>query len=110
MWTRAATRAQSERLAEAYNRSTKNHRSAPVADVVELDVETAPATGKPCGRPYEAEKNFRVAEATALRLVPYHRWDNRDPATTRAWLPVMTDPAFSGGTRCGWCAVVHDCP
>ncbi|AWS43811.1 hypothetical protein DKM19_23115 [Streptosporangium sp. 'caverna'] len=70
--------------------------------VVELDdAETAPAPGKPCGRPYEAEKNFRVAEATTLRLVPYHRRDNRDRATTRAWLPVMTDPAFSGGTRCG---------
>ncbi|MFG1706672.1 hypothetical protein ACFLIM_26135 [Nonomuraea sp. M3C6] len=65
-------------------------RSAPVErvedGVVELDVEAALVRGKPRGWPYGAEKDSRVAEAITLRLVPYHRWGNRGPATMRVWL------------------------
>ncbi|MFJ4845468.1 MULTISPECIES: glycoside hydrolase family 127 protein [unclassified Streptomyces] len=56
------------------------------AGLVELE---APATtvlpghrGWPYGEPPEAP-----GERTRVRLVPYHRWGNRGPATMRVWLP-----------------------
>ncbi|GIH25295.1 hypothetical protein Aph01nite_36050 [Acrocarpospora phusangensis] len=83
-------------------------RSAPAERVVdgavELDVEAAPLTPAPAAWPYTAEGNGSRAagdgEPFTLRLVPYHRWGNRGPATMRVWLPAANDSASSEGTRC----------
>ncbi|GAA0971529.1 glycoside hydrolase family 127 protein [Acrocarpospora macrocephala] len=45
-----------------------------VDGVVELDVQAA---------------TLGEAEELTLRLVPYHRWGNRGPATMRVWMPGM---------------------
>jgi uncharacterized protein len=40
------------------------------------------------GWPYYAEPDGRTGEGTRTRLIPYHRWANRGPATMRTWLPL----------------------
>lgn len=56
--------------------------------VVELEVEASLGAGDPRGWPYAAASDGRPSGAgVGLRLVPYHRWGNRGPATMRVWLP-----------------------
>ncbi|NUT41167.1 MAG: glycoside hydrolase family 127 protein [Thermoactinospora sp.] len=68
-------------------------RQAPPAEhevdgVVELEVEAGLVTPAPGGWPYESSPASPAAGGTTtLRLIPYHRWGNRGPATMRIWLP-----------------------
>ncbi|WP_336213769.1 glycoside hydrolase family 127 protein [Nonomuraea sp. LPB2021202275-12-8] len=64
---------------------------------VELEVEAVlgtpdsdawPYSSKAGGWPYQPQREPGTGTGTALRLVPYHRWGNRGPATMRVWLPV----------------------
>jgi uncharacterized protein len=38
--------------------------------------------------PYYAEPEEKEGERVRVRLIPYHQWANRGPATMRTWLPV----------------------
>ncbi|MEU7746165.1 beta-L-arabinofuranosidase domain-containing protein [Nonomuraea sp. NPDC049158] len=61
---------------------------APADPVVEIEVAVvlgAPATDD---WPYGPTPDAPEGAETVLRLVPYHRWGNRGPATMRVWLPV----------------------
>ncbi|MFI7705866.1 glycoside hydrolase family 127 protein [Nonomuraea sp. NPDC049480] len=58
--------------------------------VVELEVQASLGAGDPGGWPYGAAQDGRPSGAdVGLRLVPYHRWGNRGPATMRVWLPIL---------------------
>ncbi len=39
------------------------------------------------GWPYRAGRDEREVERARARLIPYHQWANRGPATMRVWLP-----------------------
>ncbi|WP_055479926.1 beta-L-arabinofuranosidase domain-containing protein [Sphaerimonospora mesophila] len=55
--------------------------------VVEVPAEIVPATGS--AWPYGPARPYAQAgERVTLRLLPYHRWGNRGPATMRVWLPL----------------------
>ncbi|MFI7634975.1 glycoside hydrolase family 127 protein [Nonomuraea sp. NPDC049400] len=57
--------------------------------VVELEVEASLGSGDGGGWPYAPASGGRASGADVrLRLVPYHRWGNRGPATMRVWLPI----------------------
>ncbi|MGP3931107.1 glycoside hydrolase family 127 protein [Nonomuraea sp. KM88] len=57
--------------------------------VVELEVAAALGSGGDGGWPYAPVAGGRAGGAdVTLRLVPYHRWGNRGPATMRVWLPI----------------------
>jgi DUF1680 family protein len=56
--------------------------------VVELEIPAVQAAPEADGWPYRAEPGPAGGAPTTLRLVPYHRWGNRGPATMRVWLPV----------------------
>lgn len=43
--------------------------------------------GAPGAWPYSPEPVVTEAERARVRLIPYHDWANRGPATMRAWLP-----------------------
>ncbi|WP_214321857.1 glycoside hydrolase family 127 protein [Nonomuraea sediminis] len=58
-----------------------------VDGVVELEVQARVRATAPGGWPYTAVQARDDGEDVALRLVPYHRWGNRGPATMRVWLP-----------------------
>ncbi|MEU8248756.1 beta-L-arabinofuranosidase domain-containing protein [Nonomuraea sp. NPDC048916] len=60
------------------------------AHEVAHEVEIAAVLGAPDadGWPYRTEPDPASGADTTLRLVPYHRWGNRGPATMRVWLPV----------------------
>ncbi|WP_049562525.1 glycoside hydrolase family 127 protein [Nonomuraea sp. SBT364] len=55
---------------------------------VELEIE---AVHSPPGDydawPYTTERESGGGTRAPLRLIPYHRWGNRGPATMRVWLP-----------------------
>jgi DUF1680 family protein len=68
--------------------------AGPSEGTVELEVEGVagspdsdawPYGSEPGGAPYRWPAG---GGGTALRLIPYHRWGNRGPATMRVWLPV----------------------
>ncbi|MDP4505971.1 glycoside hydrolase family 127 protein [Nonomuraea turcica] len=57
--------------------------------VVQLEVGASLGDSDGDGWPYSASQNGRVDASDArLRLIPYHRWGNRGPATMRVWLPI----------------------
>ncbi|TMR89929.1 glycoside hydrolase family 127 protein [Nonomuraea basaltis] len=57
--------------------------------VVELEVQASLGAGENGGWPYGSAQDGRPSGAdVGLRLVPYHRWGNRGPATMRVWLPI----------------------
>jgi uncharacterized protein len=66
-----------------------------VDGVVELDVEATFLHPPADGWPYTSSQTAENASASGppapvssgLRLMPYHRWGNRGPATMRVWLP-----------------------
>jgi hypothetical protein len=39
------------------------------------------------GWPYLAEPAVKAGNAVRVRLIPYHQWANRGPATMRTWIP-----------------------
>ena len=43
--------------------------------------------------PYYAEPDEKEGERVRVRLIPYHQWANRGPATMRTWLPVSKSRA-----------------
>ncbi|MFC4591695.1 glycoside hydrolase family 127 protein [Sphaerisporangium corydalis] len=57
-----------------------------------VEVEVEAVRGRPPGGAWPYTTGTRPAaepgEETRLRLVPYHGWGNRGPATMRVWLPV----------------------
>ncbi|MEV4802420.1 beta-L-arabinofuranosidase domain-containing protein [Nonomuraea sp. NPDC049421] len=59
--------------------------------VVELEVGAALGSGANGGWPYGAPSATGGGGDVRLRLVPYHRWGNRGPATMRVWLPTSGD-------------------
>ncbi|TDD12232.1 glycoside hydrolase family 127 protein [Nonomuraea deserti] len=60
-----------------------------VDGVVELEVAAALGSGGEGGWPYTPVAGGRAGGPdVTLRLVPYHRWGNRGPATMRVWLPI----------------------
>ncbi|MEU4234657.1 beta-L-arabinofuranosidase domain-containing protein [Nonomuraea sp. NPDC026600] len=62
--------------------------AGPAVDPV-VEVEVAVVLGAPeaNGWPYGTASDPVEGVDTVLRLVPYHRWGNRGPATMRVWLP-----------------------
>jgi hypothetical protein len=42
--------------------------------------------------PYHARPDGRRVEYARTRLIPYHQWANRGPATMRTWLPLAGRP------------------
>ncbi|MFI7125701.1 glycoside hydrolase family 127 protein [Nonomuraea sp. NPDC050153] len=57
--------------------------------VVELEVEASLGSGDGGGWPYAPASDGQPGGTDVrLRLVPYHRWGNRGPATMRVWLPI----------------------
>ncbi|WP_084958057.1 glycoside hydrolase family 127 protein [Thermoactinospora rubra] len=56
--------------------------------VVELEADAVLAQPGPDGWPYTREPVTPAAARARVRLVPYHRWGNRGPATMRVWLPL----------------------
>jgi DUF1680 family protein len=66
-------------------------------DSATLDVyRLAPA---PRAWPYHQERHGNEGERVRARLIPYHQWANRGPATMRVWLPIAI-PQGSPGERC----------
>ena len=75
------------------------------ADPESIDTSGGGATVDVCRRPrasagwlYHAEPEEKEGERVRARLIPYHQWGNRGPATMRIWLPITTrrasaDPA-----------------
>ncbi|MEV0384320.1 beta-L-arabinofuranosidase domain-containing protein [Nonomuraea sp. NPDC050643] len=59
-----------------------------VDGVVELEVTAVLGAGDNGGWPYGVEDAHGGGADVRLRLVPYHRWGNRGPATMRVWLPI----------------------
>jgi uncharacterized protein len=55
---------------------------------VELAVEGVLTSPDPAPWPYGPPRAQGSGTQAVLRLVPYHRWGNRGPATMRVWLPV----------------------
>jgi DUF1680 family protein len=53
-----------------------------------IDVRRRPSA--PEGWPYDAEPDEEEGERVRTRLIPYHQWANRGPATMRIWLPIST--------------------
>jgi DUF1680 family protein len=53
-----------------------------------IDVCRRPPTSE--GWPYQAEPDEKAGERVRTRLIPYHQWANRGPATMRIWLPITT--------------------
>jgi DUF1680 family protein len=51
----------------------------------------------PAAWPYRARPDSPGAERARARLIPYHQWSNRGPATMRTWLPLATRPAPAEG-------------
>lgn len=67
------------------------------ADPGSIDTSEAGATVAVCRRPgapkewpYHAEPDEKEGERVRTRLIPYHQWANRGPATMRIWLPITT--------------------
>jgi hypothetical protein len=49
--------------------------------------------------PYYPEPEEREGDRVRVRLIPYHQWANRGPATMRTWLPVSPrGPVPSAGS------------
>ncbi|NUR87388.1 MAG: glycoside hydrolase family 127 protein, partial [Nonomuraea sp.] len=58
--------------------------------IVELEVSARVGDGSVNGWPYlESADGDKPGKDTRLRLLPYHRWGNRGPATMRVWLPLL---------------------
>ncbi|MEV0614558.1 beta-L-arabinofuranosidase domain-containing protein [Nonomuraea sp. NPDC050404] len=57
--------------------------------VVELEVAASVAPGGNGAFPYGPANADAAGADVRLRLVPYHRWGNRGPATMRVWLPIQ---------------------
>jgi len=49
--------------------------------------------------PYFSGSRERDGESARARLIPYHQWANRGPATMRVWLPLAEAAAGIEGTR-----------
>lgn len=49
------------------------------------------------GWPYHAEPDDKEGERARARLIPYHEWANRGPATMRTWLPLRTPRSARSG-------------
>jgi uncharacterized protein len=45
-------------------------------------------TPAPEGWPYHQERHENEGERVRARLIPYHQWANRGPATMRVWIPI----------------------
>jgi uncharacterized protein len=50
--------------------------------------------------PYLPEPREGEGEHVRARLIPYHQWANRGPATMRVWLPLAEPAAGIEGTHC----------
>jgi DUF1680 family protein len=59
-----------------------------VDGVVELEVGVSLGASANGGWPYGPADERESGADAGLRLVPYHRWGNRGPATMRVWLPI----------------------
>ncbi|MEV0348991.1 beta-L-arabinofuranosidase domain-containing protein [Nonomuraea sp. NPDC050680] len=68
---------------------TVDPAAGPTVDSV-VEIEVAVVLGAPATDdwPYGPVPDAPEGADTVLRLVPYHRWGNRGPATMRVWLPV----------------------
>jgi DUF1680 family protein len=60
----------------------------PVDPVVEVEIAAVLGSPEANGWPYGPDPDPATGAETVVRLVPYHRWGNRGPATMRVWLPV----------------------
>ena len=49
--------------------------------------------------PYYAEPEQKEGERVRVRLIPYHQWANRGPATMRTWLPASARGPSDGRSR-----------
>ncbi len=50
----------------------------------------------PAPWPYSPRPAGQEAERARARLIPYHRWANRGPATMRTWIPLTSRAAPAG--------------
>ncbi|MEV4102025.1 beta-L-arabinofuranosidase domain-containing protein [Nonomuraea sp. NPDC049649] len=67
-------------------------------EVVELETEAVLGASAASAWPYGSAPDgwhgsHGAGPGAALRLIPYHRWGNRGPATMRVWLPVAGEPS-----------------
>jgi DUF1680 family protein len=60
-----------------------------------LDVYRLPPA--PPGWPYHQERPQDEGQRVRARLIPYHQWANRGPATMRVWLPIASRGAAAPG-------------
>jgi DUF1680 family protein len=67
-----------------------------VTDETGTTIEVRRRTMDPAPWPYFPRPSGPAAERARTRLIPYHEWANRGPATMRAWLPLAV-PGYSGG-------------
>ena len=78
------------------------------ADPESIGVSQGGATLDVCRRtpateawPYYQERHGSDGERVRARLIPYHQWANRGPATMRVWLPIATRGAAAQGSSPG---------
>ncbi|MEV0149822.1 MULTISPECIES: beta-L-arabinofuranosidase domain-containing protein [unclassified Nonomuraea] len=84
----AAVRVSSPPAEAAVSEESMDHGPAG-GEAVELEVAAVRAAPRGNGWPYGPDPDHATGGTdTVLRLVPYHRWGNRGPATMRVWLPI----------------------
>jgi uncharacterized protein len=64
---------------------------------VTIDVYRHGPTAAPW--PYHGLPGYRAGERARTRLIPYHQWANRGPATMRTWLPLASSPSPAEGAE-----------
>jgi len=72
------------------NEVTADPHSLAADDAGATTIEVCRRDPAPGEWPYYAEPDGTEGERVRVRLIPYHQWANRGPATMRTWLPVST--------------------
>jgi uncharacterized protein len=72
------------------NEVTADPHSLAADDAGATTIEVCRRDPAPGEWPYYAEPDEKEGERVRVRLIPYHQWANRGPATMRTWLPVST--------------------
>ena len=72
------------------NEVTADPHSLAADDAGATTIEVCRRDPAPGEWPYYAEPDGTEGERVRVRLIPYHQWANRGPATMRTWLPVSS--------------------
>jgi hypothetical protein len=68
-----------------------------MTDAAGATIDVYRPAAAPAEWPYYARPDGRAVEQVRTRLIPYHEWANRGPATMRTWLPLAARPAAPNG-------------